>query len=73
MKSIGVDELFNRRVIISELEASFNDDDAIDLSGIIGEKLETPVVSEVLIKKDIPVGEVGEEVKATVIPEKYFK
>ena len=30
MEPIDVDELFNRRVIISELEASLNDDDTID-------------------------------------------
>ena len=31
---IDVDKLFNRRVIISELETSLNDYDAIDASGI---------------------------------------
>ena len=30
MKHIDVDELFNRRVIISELAYNLNDDDAID-------------------------------------------
>ena len=30
MKPIDVDELFNRRVIISKLESSLNDDDSID-------------------------------------------
>ena len=34
MKPIDVDELFNRRVKISELEANLNDDDAIDASVI---------------------------------------
>ena len=34
MTPIDIDELFNRRVIISKLEASFNDDDTIDSSGI---------------------------------------
>ena len=34
MIPIGVDELFNIRVIISELEDSLNDDDTIDASGI---------------------------------------
>ena len=33
MKPIDVDELFNRRLIISESESSLNDDDAIDASG----------------------------------------
>ena len=32
MKPIYVDELFNRKVIINELESSLNDDDAIDAS-----------------------------------------
>ena len=35
MKSIDVDELFNRRVIIIELEASLNGDDTLYTSGII--------------------------------------
>ena len=34
MKPIDVDELFNRRVIINELEARLNDDYEIDASGI---------------------------------------
>ena len=33
-KPIDVDELFDIRVIFSELEASLNDDDTIDASGI---------------------------------------
>ena len=32
MKPIDVDELFNRRVIISQLEYILNDDDTIDTS-----------------------------------------
>ena len=32
IKTIGVDELSNRRVIIRELGSSLNDDDAIDAS-----------------------------------------
>ena len=35
MKPIGVDEFFNKTVIINELEASLNDDETIDASGII--------------------------------------
>ena len=34
IKTIQVSKLFNRRIIISELGASLNDDDAIDASGI---------------------------------------
>ena len=34
IKTIGVDELSNRRVIIRELGSSLNDDDAIDASVI---------------------------------------
>ena len=37
MKTIGVDELFNKRVIVSELEYSLNDDDAI-YSSVVTEK-----------------------------------
>ena len=34
MKPMDVDELFNIRVIIIELEARLKDDDALDASGI---------------------------------------
>ena len=73
MKPIYVDELFTRRVIISELEASLNDCDAIDASGITEVQTEIAVVAEVVQKEYIAVGEVGEEVEATVVPEKLFK
>ena len=45
MKPIDVDELFNRRFIISEFEDSLNDDDAIDASGITESQTETSVVA----------------------------
>ena len=38
MKNIDVDELFNSRIIMSELEYSLNDDDKIDASGFTEEK-----------------------------------
>ena len=50
MKHIDVDELFNRRVIISGLEASFNDDKAIEVSGITQGQTETEVVAYVVQK-----------------------
>ena len=43
MKPLYVDELFNRRVIISELKARLNDDDVIDASGITEVQTETAV------------------------------
>ena len=45
MKNIDIDELFNRRIIISEVEYSLNDDDEIELSGITEGQTETPVVA----------------------------
>ena len=50
MKPIGVDELFNIRVIISELEYSLNDDDTIDASWITKYQTETAVVAGLVIK-----------------------
>ena len=50
MKPIYVDELFNRRVIISELEASLKDDGSIDASFITQGQTETEVVAEVVKK-----------------------
>ena len=50
MKPIDVDELFNRRVIISELEYSLNDDNTIDTSFIKEVQKETSVVAEVVQK-----------------------
>ena len=70
MKPMDLDKLFNRRVIISELEASFHYDYEIGASGITEVQTETAVVAELLWKEDIPVGEVGEEVEANVVPEK---
>ena len=70
MKPMYVDKFFNRRVIISELEAHLNDYDAIDASGITEVQIETEVVTEVLQKLDIPIVGVGEEFEATVVPEK---
>ena len=46
--------------MISELEDSLNDDDAIDASGITEGQKETAVFTEAVKKEDIPVGEVGE-------------
>ena len=45
MKNIDIDELFNRKIIISEVEYSLNDDDEIELSGITEGQTETPVVA----------------------------
>ena len=50
MKPMDIDELFNRRVVISELEACLNDDDAIDASGITEGQTETEIVAEVVQK-----------------------
>ena len=41
MKTIDVDELFNRRFIISEVESSLNDDDQIESPGITEGQTET--------------------------------
>ena len=60
MKPMDVDELFNRRVIISELEAHFNDDNSIDASGITYIQTETLVVAEVVQKYYIQLGGVSE-------------
>ena len=35
IKPIYFDELFNRRVVIRELESSLNDDDSIDASLVV--------------------------------------
>ena len=45
MKPMDVDEFFNRRVIISELEACLNDGDAIDASVLIDVQTETAVIA----------------------------
>ena len=50
MTPMDVDKFFNRRVVISELEAHLNDDDAIDVSWITESQTETAVVTEVLQK-----------------------
>ena len=60
IKPIDVDEFFNRRFIIGELEYSFNDDDTIGASVVPKRKIETSVVAEVVKELDITVGEVGE-------------
>ena len=59
MKHIDVDELFNRRVITSELESSLIDDDVIDASVVKYGKKKESIVEEVHIEV-ITVGEVGE-------------
>ena len=51
MKPMNVDELFNKRVITSELEARLNYDDGIDASGITKGQTETKVLAEVLKNK----------------------
>ena len=70
MKPMDVYKFFNRRVIIIELEACFNDDYAIDAPGITQGQIETAAVVEVLQREYTPVGELGEEAKYTVVPEK---
>ena len=41
MKPMDVDEFLNRRVIVSELEESLNNDDTIESSGITDVQTET--------------------------------
>ena len=55
--------------MISELEDSLNDDDAIDASGITEGQTKTLVFVEVLQKEYTPMGEVDEEVEANVVTE----
>ena len=50
MKPMDFDELFNRRVILSELEACLNDDYTIEAPGITEVQTETSVVAEVFQK-----------------------
>ena len=50
IKPIDVDDLFNIRFIMSELEASFNDNDTFNSSGITEGQTEAEVVEEVLQK-----------------------
>ena len=45
MKHIDVDELFNKRVIICELESSLNDDDTIDASVVSERETEAYIIS----------------------------
>ena len=73
MKPIDIDELYDRRFITSELESSFNNDDAIDASGITQVQPETAVFQKQYKKEDIPVCEVGEEVEATAVPGKQIQ
>ena len=70
MKPIGVDEFFNRRVIISGQEAHLNDDNTIDSSGITDGQAETVVVADFLQKEDILMGGGGEEFEVTVVTKK---
>ena len=58
MKPIYVDELFNRRFIICELEYILNDDDKIDTSFVAQRKIEASIVSELSQEYYITVGEV---------------
>ena len=60
MKPIDVDKLFNRRIIISELESSLNDDDAIDTSVVTEGKTEASVVAELVQEADRTLYELGE-------------
>ena len=48
MKPIGIDELFNRRVIIYELESSLNYDDSIDALVVAEGETEASVVAELV-------------------------
>ena len=72
MKPIDVDEFFNRRFIISELEHSLNNDESIDASVVPEGKKEASVVAKVhkYARTVDEVGEVDEEVESTVVPEK---
>ena len=60
MKHIDVNEFFNITSIISELESSLNDDDAIDSSVVTEGETEASVVAEVVQEADITMGEVGD-------------
>ena len=60
MKPIDVDKLFNRRIIISELESSLNDDDAIDTSVVTEGQTEASVVAELVQEADRTLYELGE-------------
>ena len=60
MKLMDVDELFNKRVIIIELEACFNDDYAIEAPWITKVKKKHQLLQKYSKKEDIPVGGVGE-------------
>ena len=59
MKPIDVDKFFNRRVIISELESSLNNDDTIDASFVPEGETEASVVAEVVQESDKTLVEVG--------------
>ena len=47
MKPVDVDEILNRRIIISELGSSLNNDDAIYASVVTKAETEASAVSEV--------------------------
>ena len=55
------------------MEASLNDDDAIEISGISEGQTETNALGKVVQKQYIPLGEVSEIFESTVVPESYFK
>ena len=72
MRHMNVDKLFNIRVIISEFEACFDDDDEIEASGITEGQTETEFVEKVAKREDTTVDEGGEEIEAIIVPEKYL-
>ena len=50
MKTIKIEKLFNRRFIISELEASLNDDNLIDAKGITEGQTQKVFVAQIVQK-----------------------
>ena len=70
IKSTDVDEFFNIRVIIHELEYSLNGDYAINTSVETEGETESSIVAKLVQKYDITVDEVGIEIEVTVVTEK---
>ena len=68
IKLIDVSELFNRRIIIRELESGLNDYDAIYISVVAKGETESSVVAEVVQEA---FGTVGGLVESDIVPDKH--
>ena len=68
IKPIDVGELFNRRIIICELESGLNDYDAIYISVVAKGETESSVVAEVVQEA---FGTVGGLVESDIVPDKH--